>query len=43
MDLQLLGKRALVTGSSDDIGKAIAKLLAAEGASAAPSLDDSHP
>jgi NAD(P)-dependent dehydrogenase (short-subunit alcohol dehydrogenase family) len=32
MDLQLAGKRALVTGSSSGIGEAIAKLLAAEGA-----------
>lgn len=32
MDLQLQGKRALVSGSSKGIGYAIAKLLAAEGA-----------
>jgi 3-oxoacyl-[acyl-carrier protein] reductase len=32
MDLQLVGKRALVTGSSSGIGKAIAAALAAEGA-----------
>lgn len=32
MDLQLTGKRALVTGSSGGIGEAIAKTLAAEGA-----------
>jgi 3-oxoacyl-[acyl-carrier protein] reductase len=32
MDLQLAGKRALVTGSSSGIGKAIAAALAAEGA-----------
>lgn len=32
MDLQLAGKRALVTGSSSGIGEAIVKLLAAEGA-----------
>ena len=33
MDLQLSGKRAVVTGSSSGIGEAIAKALAAEGAS----------
>ena len=33
MDLQLVGKRAVVTGSSSGIGEAIAKTLAAEGAS----------
>ncbi len=33
MDLQLQGKRALVTGSSSGIGEAIAKALAKEGAS----------
>lgn len=33
MDLKLDGKRALVTGSSSGIGSAIAKTLAAEGAS----------
>lgn len=32
MDLQLSGKRALVTGSTAGIGFAIAKALAAEGA-----------
>jgi 3-oxoacyl-[acyl-carrier protein] reductase len=32
MDLQLLGKRALVTGSSSGIGESIAKTLAQEGA-----------
>src|SRR5438270_6585762 len=32
MDLQLKGKRAVVTGSSSGIGEAIAKMLAAEGA-----------
>ncbi|NYI02624.1 SDR family NAD(P)-dependent oxidoreductase [Cupriavidus plantarum] len=32
MDLNLKGKRALVTGSSAGLGEAIAKLLAAEGA-----------
>ena len=31
MDLKLAGKRALVTGSSSGIGKAIVKLLAEEG------------
>lgn len=33
MDLKLKGKRALVTGSSSGLGKAIASLLATEGAS----------
>src|SRR5688500_2984609 len=32
MDLEIAGKRALVTGSTQGIGFAIAKLLAAEGA-----------
>ncbi|MFI2612948.1 SDR family NAD(P)-dependent oxidoreductase [Kitasatospora sp. NPDC018619] len=32
MDLKLIGKRALVTGSSAGLGKAMVKLLAAEGA-----------
>jgi 3-oxoacyl-[acyl-carrier protein] reductase len=32
MDLQLTGRRALVTGSSSGLGEAIAKALAAEGA-----------
>lgn len=31
MDLQLTGKRALVTGGSRDIGKAVARALAMEG------------
>ncbi|MCX8276967.1 MAG: SDR family NAD(P)-dependent oxidoreductase [Dehalococcoidia bacterium] len=33
MDLKLLGKRAIVTGGSRGIGKAIARVLAAEGVS----------
>ncbi|MBV7530649.1 SDR family NAD(P)-dependent oxidoreductase [Chitinophaga sp. sic0106] len=32
MDIQLKGKRALVTGSSSGLGEAIAKMLASEGA-----------
>jgi 3-oxoacyl-[acyl-carrier protein] reductase len=32
MDLQLIGKRALITGSSSGIGEGIAKILAREGA-----------
>jgi 3-oxoacyl-[acyl-carrier protein] reductase len=35
VDLKLSGKRALVTGSTTGIGEAIARLLAAEGASVA--------
>ena len=35
MDLQLQGKRALVTGGSRGIGKAIARVLALEGADVA--------
>jgi NAD(P)-dependent dehydrogenase (short-subunit alcohol dehydrogenase family) len=31
MDLQLAGKRALVTGSSSGVGEAVARSLAAEG------------
>jgi len=35
MDLQLTGRRALVTGASDGIGACTARLLAAEGVTVA--------
>jgi 3-oxoacyl-[acyl-carrier protein] reductase len=35
MDLRLLGRRALVTGSSIGLGEAIARALAAEGVAVA--------
>jgi NAD(P)-dependent dehydrogenase (short-subunit alcohol dehydrogenase family) len=37
MDLELVGKRALITGSSSDIGAEIARMLAAEGVAVAGS------
>jgi len=40
MDLELAGKRALVTGGSRGIGKAIARVLAAEGAQVAIAARD---
>src|SRR5215468_3296709 len=40
MDLQLDGKRALVTGGSRGIGKAIARVLSSEGASVAIAARD---
>ena len=41
MDLELVGKRAIVTGGSRGIGLAIAKALAAEGAHVALVARDS--
>src|SRR5688500_5244300 len=42
MDLQLEGKRALVTGGSRGIGKAVARALADEGCDVAIAARDQH-